>query len=60
MGIVKISDEIHEELRRTSQAMTRSINSQAEFLLKVGLKAQRHPNMSFQDLIQQLLDEQLD
>lgn len=30
MGIVKISDLMHENLRITSQAMSRSINAQAE------------------------------
>ncbi|BCQ47859.1 hypothetical protein ERHA55_53860 (plasmid) [Erwinia rhapontici] len=34
MGIVKISDLMHENLRIASQAMSRSINSQAEHWLK--------------------------
>ena len=31
MGIVKISDGLHEEIRKSSNIMSRSINSQAEF-----------------------------
>jgi len=36
MGIVKISDLMHENLRLASNAMSRSINSQAEHWLKNG------------------------
>ncbi|MFG1489483.1 hypothetical protein ABMA58_09555, partial [Oceanospirillum sp. HFRX-1_2] len=35
MGIVKISDELHDEVRKASSAMVRSINAQAEFWIKV-------------------------
>ena len=34
LGIVKIADELHEEIRKASGAMSRSINAQAEFWLK--------------------------
>ena len=31
MGIVKIADDLHEEARRASTVMCRSINAPAEF-----------------------------
>ena len=49
MGIVKINDELHEEVRKASSVMVRSINAQAEFWMKVGMLAEaRLGNPSFQ------------
>lgn len=53
MGIVKISDEMHEEVRKASAAMLRSINAQAEFWLKVGMLAETHPDMTFTELMRE-------
>lgn len=53
MGIVKISDELHEEVRKASAAMVRSINAQAEFWLKVGMLAETNPNMTFTELMRE-------
>lgn len=52
MGIVKISEELHEEIRKSSQVMTRSINNQAEFWIKVGMLAEFNPSMTFNEIIQ--------
>ncbi|MBA4502668.1 ParD-like family protein [Marinobacterium marinum] len=52
MGIVKISDELHEEVRKASGVMSRSINSQAEFWIKIGMQAELNPQLTFQELIQ--------
>ncbi|WP_439524834.1 ParD-like family protein [Marivita sp.] len=43
MGIVKIGDDLHEELRKSSSVMCRSINAQAEFWIKVGMVAEANP-----------------
>jgi ParD-like antitoxin of type II bacterial toxin-antitoxin system len=43
MGIVKIADHMHEELRKASVVMCRSINAQAEFWMKVGMLAEANP-----------------
>ncbi len=51
MGIVKISDELHEELRNSSQVMMRSINSQAEFWIKVGRLAELNPTLCFNEIV---------
>ena len=45
MGIVKISDELHEEIRKASTAMVRSINSQSEL----------NPTMTYSDIIKEQL-----
>lgn len=58
MGIVKISEELHEEIRKSSSVMSRSINSQAEFWMKMGMLAELNPNLSYGEIIQQQLKEQ--
>ena len=47
MGIVKIDDDLHEEARRASTLMCRSINAQAEFWMKIGMLAETNPTLSF-------------
>jgi hypothetical protein len=51
MGIVKIDDELHEEVRRASAVMCRSINAQAEFWMKIGMLAEANPTMAFNDIV---------
>ncbi|WP_299493592.1 ParD-like family protein [uncultured Shewanella sp.] len=58
MGIVKISDALHEEIRKSSQAMSRSINSQAEFWIKMGMLAELNPSMTFNALIKLQLEKE--
>ncbi|NQZ51395.1 MAG: ParD-like family protein [Moritella sp.] len=55
MGIVKISDELHAEVRKASSVMSRSINSQAEFWMKIGMLAELHPQLSFNQIIADLM-----
>lgn len=52
MGIVKISDELHEEVRKTSTVMGRSMNSQAEFWLKIGRLAEQNPTLTYEEIIE--------
>ncbi|WP_159820585.1 ParD-like family protein [Colwellia sp. 20A7] len=60
MGIVKISDELHEEIRKSSNVMSRSINSQAEFWIKLGMLAELNPTLTYHEVIKkQLLKEKL-
>jgi hypothetical protein len=60
MGIVKISDELHDEIRTSSAVMSRSINAQAEFWMKIGMLSELNPTLTFQDIVrQQLLKERL-
>ncbi len=51
MGIVKIDDELHEEIRRASTVMCRSINAQAEFWMKIGMLAEANPTLAFNDIV---------
>ena len=51
MGIVKIDDDLHEEARRASTVMCRSINAQAEFWMKMGMLAEANPTMTFNDIV---------
>lgn len=53
MGIVKISDELHKEVRKNSSVMERSINSQAEFWMKIGRIAEQNPTMTYEQIIEQ-------
>ena len=55
MGIVKISDELHEEIRKASTAMVRSINSQSEYWIKIGMLAALNPTMTYSDIIKEQL-----
>ena len=56
MGIVKIADELHEEARRASTVMCRSINAQAEYWLKIGMLAEANPTLSFNQIVKLQLD----
>ena len=56
MGIVKIADDLHEDVRRASGAMCRSINAQAEFWMKIGMLAEANPTLSYNELIAMQLE----
>ncbi|WP_027015051.1 ParD-like family protein [Comamonas composti] len=47
MGIVKISDDLHDQIRLSSTALSRSINAQAEHWLRVGRLAELHPQLDY-------------
>ncbi|MEK8027982.1 MAG: hypothetical protein RLY78_2259 [Pseudomonadota bacterium] len=55
MGIVKISDTMHENLRVASQALSRSINAQAEHWMRVGMLAELHPGLDHQAIARLLV-----
>jgi hypothetical protein len=55
MGIVKISDLMHDNLRDASDALSRSINAQAEHWLRVGMLAELHPELNYGDICQLML-----
>ena len=63
MGIVKIAENLHEDVRRASAVMCRSINAQAEFWIKIGMLAEANPTLSFNEIITKQLkaaDVQMD
>src|ERR1700759_3694860 len=55
MGIVKISDLMHDNLRDASEALSRSINAQAEHWLRVGMLSELHPELTYAEICQMLL-----
>jgi len=55
MGIVKISEQMHENLRLTSSALSRSINAQAEHWLRVGMLAELNPGLRYSEICQLLI-----
>ncbi|MFO1251809.1 MAG: ParD-like family protein [Inhella sp.] len=60
MGIVKLSDSMHENLRIASAAFSRSINAQAEHWMRVGLLAELHPQLTHAQLGQLLIRAERD
>ncbi|WP_337879644.1 ParD-like family protein [Rheinheimera sp.] len=68
MGIVKIADDLHQDLREASKAMARSVNAQAEYWIRLGMLAELYPQLTCHELqrlllkrksasLQELLDE---
>lgn len=55
MGIVKISDQMHENLRLASTALSRSINAQAEHWMRIGMLAEMYPDLDHSDLCRMLV-----
>ena len=51
MGIIKISDDLHDDIRKSCQVMSRSINAQAEFWIKMGRLAELNPTLTFAEII---------
>lgn len=59
MGIVKISDLMHENLRVAGSALSRSINAQAEHWMRVGMLAELHPELDHRAICQLLVQAEL-
>ncbi len=55
MGIVKISEQMHENLRVASGALCRSINSQAEHWMRIGMLSELYPELRHADICQLLI-----
>ncbi|WP_341503142.1 ParD-like family protein [Gallaecimonas sp. GXIMD4217] len=55
MGILKISDQLHDEVRSASRALSRSINAQAEHWIRLGRLCELNPTLTGVELMHQLL-----
>ncbi len=55
MGIVKISESMHESLRVASSALSRSINAQAEHWMRIGMLAELHPDLNHNEICRLLI-----
>ena len=59
MGIVKISDPLHENLRVVGNAMSRSINAQAEHWMRIGMLSELHPELNHSEIGRMLVRAEL-
>ncbi len=59
MGIVKISDLMHENLRVAGTALSRSINAQAEHWMRIGMLTELHPELDHREICQMLVRAEL-
>ncbi|MBS7807848.1 ParD-like family protein [Variovorax sp. PCZ-1] len=59
MGIVKISDQMHENLRVAGNALSRSINAQAEHWMRIGMLTEMHPDLDYREICQLLIQAEL-
>lgn len=59
MGIVKISDQMHENLRVAGSALSRSINAQAEHWMRVGMLTEMYPELNHREISQLLIRAEL-
>ncbi|MHB1947798.1 MAG: ParD-like family protein [Gammaproteobacteria bacterium] len=57
MGIVKISDELHEAAKLMAKAMSRSINSQAEYWMRVGKLVEENPTVTYKEILEILINQ---
>lgn len=57
MGLVKISEQLHEEARIACKAMSRSINAQAEHWMRIGMLIEANPGLTYAQVLRQLMDE---
>ncbi len=55
VGIVKISDAMHENLRVASHALSRSINAQAEHWMRIGMLAELYPDLDHSGICRLLI-----
>ncbi|EMN8465901.1 ParD-like family protein [Klebsiella oxytoca] len=50
MGIVKISDLLHDDIRDASKAMSRSVNAQAGYWIRLGMMSELYPELNHQQI----------
>lgn len=55
MGIVKISEGMHENLRVASDALSRSINAQAEHWMRIGMLTELYPDLNHSEICRLLI-----
>ena len=55
MGIVKISDLLHDDIRDAIKAMSRSVNAQAEYWIRLGMMSELYPDLNYQQIKMMML-----
>lgn len=58
MGLVKVSEQMHQSLRLTSGALNRSINAQAEHWMRIGMLAELNPNLCYSEICRLLIESE--
>ena len=59
MGLVKISEQMHTDLRTAAEALNRSINAQAEHWMRIGMLSELCPTLGHADISRLLLQAEL-
>lgn len=59
MGLVKISEPMHDNVRVASTALNRSINGQAEHWLRIGMMCELHPELNYGELCRLLIQDEM-
>nr|WP_315203503.1 ParD-like family protein [uncultured Albidiferax sp.] len=59
MGLVKISEPMHDNVRIASGALNRSINAQAEHWLRIGMMCELHPELKYGELCRLLIQDEI-
>lgn len=57
MGIVKISEELHDATKLMAKAMSRSINSQAEYWMRIGKIVEENPTITYPEVLNILIQQ---
>jgi hypothetical protein len=59
LGLVKISEPMHDNVRIASGALNRSINAQAEHWLRIGMMCELHPELKYGELCRLLIQDEI-
>jgi hypothetical protein len=59
MGLVKISEPMHDNVRVASGALNRSINAQAEHWLRIGMMCELNPELKYGELCRLLIQDEI-
>lgn len=59
MGLVKISEPMHANLRVASAALGRSINAQAEHWMRIGMMGELNPELNYGELCRLLIQDEI-
>lgn len=57
MGIVKISDDLHESAKLMAKAMSRSINSQSDHWMRIGKLIEENPSFTYSEVLKLLVNQ---
>ncbi len=52
MGIVSIDDDLHDQVRKASKVVFRSINAQAAWWLRIGMLCEASPTLGFNEIVE--------